>query len=270
MVKLCCHLVDKQVNTSNKLQLRVKLRNVLTIQSSVEIHKSWIQMYILIYQLLIGYLGVRPLRGEVRDGGEACRGGRGQWVRKGEEGGGGRGLGGNHVADPRREHGRVWHGSGGGGGVSCDGIGLLGDEVRDEVRELAVEGDVELLPSTLAGLRLLLQVCVHAGVLRVVAPPTLLLHLDGRRRQLGGVHGDSSGGGVIVQRHVSCSICKHCLTLRQHHGLMGQRGGGRSFRRRQVIIGLCQDQWRLSVSLSLCLIGRLRVLARRVLANQEQ
>lgn len=101
-------------------------------------------------------------------------------MREGEEGGGGGRLGGHHVTDPCREHGRVWNGGGGGGsgggGVSCDGIGLLGDEVRDEVGELAVEGDVELLAPPLAGF--LLQVRVHGCVLRVVAPPALLLHLD--------------------------------------------------------------------------------------------
>lgn len=86
-------------------------------------------------------------------------------MRKGEEGGGGCWLGGHHVADPRWEHGRVWR-CGHGGRLSCDGIGLLSDEVRDKVRKLAVKGDVKLLLLTLTGLRpLLLQVCVHAGVL---------------------------------------------------------------------------------------------------------
>lgn len=74
-------------------------------------------------------------------------------------------MGGHNVADPCREHGWVQRRRDG-DGLSCDRIGLLSDEVRNEVRKLAVKGDVKLLPLTLAGLRpLLLQVCVHAGVL---------------------------------------------------------------------------------------------------------
>lgn len=119
-------------------------------------------------------------------------------MRKREKGGGRGGLGRNDVADSCRKHGRAWHG-GDGSAMSRDRIGLLCHEVRDEVRKLTVKGDVKLLPSPLAGLRLLLQLSVHAGVLRVRAPPALLFHLDSS------IHGNSSRCGV----HVSVTVGKY-------------------------------------------------------------
>lgn len=79
----------------------------------------------------------------------------------------------------------------------CSGRGLVCDEVRHEVRKLAVEGDVKLLPSLFALLHFLLlplQLRVHASLLHVVARSHFLFHLSGSLRRLGVIKGDGGGG----------------------------------------------------------------------------
>lgn len=161
-------------------------------------------------------------------------------MRKREEGGGRGGLGRDDVADPRGEHSRAWRSR------DRHRCGLLGDEVRDEVGKLAVEGDVEFLPP-----RLLPLLSVHAGVLGVRAPPALLFHLDSS------IHGGWGGARISV------TSSKYRRLLLQHRGLMRCLRWGWGFRCTQVIGGLPD-------SLAVGLTARLGRLARWTLTHQQQ